>query len=186
MWHSEVLPIGGNLVTRDIAVGLRAALDDAEQLKIKYGSALPDEVPQEEVVEVRVVGSSLKRMISRKILCQIIAARCDQLVDGILQAIRHSRLDPQLFTGVVVTGGGAELRGLIEKLRRQLCLPARLGYPVNVVPMGHPFCKPMYCTVLGLLRYSGVRNENIYKTGFGNKPKGRLNRLYRWTIGKMS
>jgi len=186
IWHSEVLPIGGNLITRDIAVGLRAGIEDAELTKLKYGSALPQEVPQEEVVEIHEVGSTTRRTISRKILCQIIAARCDQIVEGIVEAIGRCGLDPQLFTGVVLTGGGAELRGMLEKIRRQMCLPARLGYPVNLVSLGHPLCKPMYCTALGLLRYSSVQNDNYHPAAFGNKPKGWLNRLSRWTLSKMS
>ncbi|HXK61654.1 MAG TPA: cell division protein FtsA [Acidobacteriota bacterium] len=186
IWHSEVLAIGGNLVTRDIAVGLRAALEDAELTKIKFGSAVPEEVPREEVVEIHEVGSTSKRMIPRKVLCQIIAARCDQIVEGIAQAVESSGLDPQLFTGVVLTGGGAELRGMLEKVRRRLCLPARLGYPVNVVPLGHPMCKPIYCTVLGLLRYSSLQSDRFLPAGFGNKPKSRLNRLYRWALSKIS
>src|SRR4030042_744148 len=107
VWHSEVLPIGGNLITRDIAVGLRVKIDEAENIKRRFGRAVPDE-----------------------------------------------------------GGGGAELRAMLEKARRRLCMPARLGYPVNVVPLGHPLCKPVYCTMLGILRYcSEVRNNRFQTPG---------------------
>jgi cell division protein FtsA len=186
IWHSEVLPVGGNLITRDIAIGLRAALSDAEDLKCRYGSALPEEVPDEEVVEVHEVGTSRRRQISRRVVCQIIQARCDEIIEGIVSAVAQSGLNPQLFTGVVVTGGGAELRGILEKVRRRLCLPARIGYPINIVTQGHRLCKAPYCTVLGLLKYCGdMRDDGFHPKGSAHRPKGGPGKLLRWIVKKM-
>ena len=154
---------------------------------IRFGSAIPDEVPDEEVVQVQEIEGNRRRSISRRVLCQIIGARCEQIVDGIAEAVDRSGLDRQLFTGVVLTGGGAELRGMLEKARRRLCMPARLGYPVNVVPLGHPLCKPVYCTMLGILRYcSEVRSNRFQTPGLANRPKGRAASFVRWVLGKMS
>jgi cell division protein FtsA len=187
VWHSEVLPIGGNLITRDVAIGLRVKVDEAEMVKCRYGSAIPDEVPDEEVVQVQEMEGNRKRAISRRVICQIIHARCEQIVDGIAKAVERSGLNHELFTGVVLTGGGAELRGMLEKARRRLGLPARLGYPINVAPLGHPLCKPIYCTALGLLRYcSDVRNNRFHPPGLANRPKGRGASFMRWVLGKMS
>ena len=187
VWHSETVPIGGNLITRDIAVGLRVRIDEAENIKRRFGSAIPDEVPDEEVIQVQEIEGNRKRSISRRVLCQIISARCEQIFDGIAEAVNQSGLDRQLFTGVVLTGGGAELRGMLEKARRRLGMPARLGYPVNVTPLGHPLCKPAYCTMLGILRYcSEVRNNRFQTPGLANRPKGRGASFVRWVLGKMS
>jgi hypothetical protein len=76
---------------------------------------------------------------------------------------------------------------MLEKLRRRLGLPARLGYPVNIVPLGDPLCRPSNSTALGLLRYcNDVHNNGFQSLVFGGQPKGWFSRFVRWTVGKMS
>lgn len=130
--HSAILPVGSSHITNDIAIGLRTSIDLAEKIKIELGSALPDEINKREEINLAEIDTREEGVVSRKHVAEIIEARCEEifkLAEKELQKIDRSGLLP---AGIVLTGGGAKLPGLVEVAKREFKLPASLGYPLNI------------------------------------------------------
>ena len=185
IWHSEVFPLGGNLITKDIAIGTKAPISEAEQVKKEVGSVFPESVPVEELVEITEVGSGREKTIQRQFVCRIIQARCDELLNRVAGVTQAVGVNNELATGVVLTGGGAMLDGFRDRAETILRMPVRIGYPVNLVAQDHEIYHPAFCTALGLLRYAhelrngvpSARAKPIY-----GRSKGRTDRLKRWLL----
>ncbi|HEY6115351.1 MAG TPA: cell division protein FtsA, partial [Candidatus Dormibacteraeota bacterium] len=109
--HLAVLPVGGNHVTSDIAIGLRTTLDEAENLKLNYGHALPDVIDHAEKVEVRQVGGDRIQALPRRFLAEIIGPRMQEIFVMSRDEVRKCGFEGLLPAGVVVSGGGARLMG---------------------------------------------------------------------------
>ena len=189
IWHSEVFPLGGNLITKDIAIGTKAPISEAEQVKKEVGSVFPESVPVEELVEITEVGSGREKTIQRQFVCRIIQARCDELLNRVAGVTQAVGVNNELATGVVLTGGGAMLDGFRDRAETILRMPVRIGYPVNLVAQDHEIYHPAFCTALGLLRYAhelrngvpSARAKPIY-----GRSKGRTDRLKRWLLETIS
>lgn len=129
---TTILPLGSNHVTADIAIGLRTSLDVAEDIKLEYGQAEPNMVNKKEEINLGNFSEAESENISLYYVAEIIEARMEEifdLVDKELIKIDRSGLLP---AGVVLTGGGAKLPGIIEVAKKRFRLPASLGLPVNV------------------------------------------------------
>ena len=189
IWHSEVFPLGGNLVTKDIAIGTRAPISEAEQVKKEVGSVFPESVPVEEVVEITEVGSGREKTIQRQAICRIIQARCDELLNRVARITQAVGVNNELATGVVLTGGGAMLDGFRDRAEQILRMPVRIGYPVNLVPQDHEIYHPVFCTALGLLRYAHELRNGVpsarAKPVYG-RSKARTDRMRRWLLETIS
>lgn len=189
IWHSEVLPIGGSLITKDIAIGLKAPLEEAEQLKKGAGNVFPEEVSEEEVIEVDEVGSRRRRTYSRRLLCQIIQARCDEILEAVARVKRDLGIRSDLITGMVFTGGGSLLDGMIERAEATLDLPVRLGYPVNVARPSQEIFHPGYSTALGLLKYSreinGEQVGKVLAAALAGRPRWSTERVKNWIFERI-
>lgn len=189
IWHSEVLPMGGHLITKDIAITLKTPVAEAENLKIEVGSVYPESIPHEEFVEVSEVGSARRRTVSRRQLCQVIQARCDQILKSIAEIVAKTGLNTDLMTGVVLTGGGALMDGLADRVEQFLQMPARIGYPLNLVNQDDESYHPSYATALGLLRYANDlrnRKDNGYSAIMAapSQPAKR-GRMTNWIVEKI-
>ncbi|MFQ5790672.1 MAG: cell division protein FtsA, partial [Acidobacteriota bacterium] len=114
IWHTAVLPTGGDHFTNDVAVGLRTPIIDAEKIKKKSGYALSTMVSEEDTIEVPSVGGRKPRIVSRQILADIIQPRAEEICHLIYQEIRRAGYERVLNSGVVFTGGSASLEGLPE------------------------------------------------------------------------
>src|SRR3989344_5580493 len=126
--HTSVLPVGASHITNDIAIGLRTSLDIAEAIKISHGTALVNDVPQNESLTVEGEDGE-QESISRKEVASIISARLEELfsfVDRELKTIGRSGILP---AGVILTGGGAHMEGLVDLAKKKLRLPVRIGRP---------------------------------------------------------
>ena len=188
IWHSEVLPIGGDLVTKDVAIGIRAPLQEAEQLKRSAGSVFPESVPAEELVEVTEVGSGRRRTLSRRRLCEIIQARFDEILKAVEKTIQQVGLDKELVTGLVMTGGGSLLDGVVDRAEQMLGMSVRVGYPVNVIAHDSPVFHPAYSTALGLLKYTqNVQSPVVAKPveGQGARPRDTRIGMKSWLLEKI-
>jgi len=188
IWHSVVLPLGGDLITKDIAIGLKAPLEEAEQLKRSVGSVFPESVPAEELIEVSEVGSGSRRTLSRRRLCQIIQARCDEIIKGVETTIRQVGVQKELVTGVVMTGGGSLLDGMTDRTEQMLGMSVRVGYPVNVLSHDHSAFHPAYSTSLGLLRYTqNVASPVVAKPVAmrGTRSRDTRVRVRNWLLEKI-
>lgn len=126
VWHTHVIPVGGYHVTNDVAIGLRAPYEVAEQVKIRYGDCRPKEIDPDYVFTVEPFGGE-KIQVGRQDLAHVIEARIDELFQLILKEIKRSGYDGLLPAGIVLTGGSAQLRGITTIAERVLSVPARVA-----------------------------------------------------------
>ena len=166
--YTSVLPYGGNNITNDIAIGLRTPLEDAEKIKKKYGCAFGNMIGANETIEVPSVGGRKPRTLSRKILADIIEPRVEEIASLIYQEIKKSGSERLLASGVVITGGCANLEGIPELAENIFNLPARRGYPIGLGGLVDVVNNPIYATGVGLLVY-GFKNAKTRRGSFGPK-----------------
>lgn len=152
--HTSVIPIGGLHFTQDIAIGLRTPQSSAEALKRQHGIAMTSLLTEDETIEVEGVGGRNSRTILRKDLAEVIEPRSEELLQMIAHDIKHSGLMPLLGSGVVITGGGSQMPGLVEMGEFILDIPVRRGYPAQKVGgLVDVVRSPIYATAVGLLLY---------------------------------
>ncbi len=177
MWHTEVLPIGGNHLTNDIAIGLRTPASEAEKIKIKYGCALSSLVKHEETLDVPSVGGRPPRLLSRQILCEIIEPRVEELFGMVQQRLKKTGFEDMFASGVVLTGGTALMEGVQDAAERYLGLPIRKGSPRNIGGLMDVVNSPIYATGVGLVIY-GAENRQELPRKF--RSKGSASRFWKW------
>lgn len=152
--HSTILPVGSSHITNDIAIGLRTSIDLADRIKIEYGSALPGEMSKRDEISLGELDSKEDGIVSQKHVAEIIEARCEEIftmADKELQKIDRAGLLP---AGVVLTGGGAKLNGLVEVAKREFKLPAALGFPLELGSTAVDKVHDLnYSTAIGLLHW---------------------------------
>lgn len=150
--HTVVLPVGTMHITNDIAIGLRSSIDVAERVKIEFGTAIPDEVKKTQEINLKNVDPQEEETaVSRRHIAEIIEARLSEifsLVNRHLKAIDRSGLLP---AGVVLTGGGAKLHGVVELAKKELRLPAQIGYPQALPGVVEHLDDPAWATAVGLV-----------------------------------
>lgn len=146
------LPVGGNHVTRDLAIGLRTPLEEAERLKVLYGCALPERVNPDETVEVMELGKGKPRPVPKRALAEIIEPRMRELFELALERLERNGWTSLLAGGIVLTGGGSLIDGVSDLAQSVFSgLPVRIGEPL--LPPGAPqdLKSPIYATVVGLV-----------------------------------
>ncbi|GAB3935829.1 cell division protein FtsA [Mucilaginibacter myungsuensis] len=157
--HTAVIPFGGNSVTEDIREGCSVMRNIAEQLKLRFGSALADENKENEIVCVPGLRGREPKEISVKNLAFVIQARMEEIVEHIYYEIKTSGYEKKLIAGIVITGGGAQLKHLAQLVEFVTGLDCRIGYPnehlakneVLPKPTYDDLQSPMYATGIGLL-----------------------------------
>jgi len=177
--HTSVLALGGDNLTYDIAVGLRTPKAEAEKIKMKYGCALCSLIGKEETIEVPAVGERPPRVLSRQILGEILEPRVEEIFSLIHGDLVRSGYDDKISSGVVITGGSAELPGVPEIAEQIFNAPARLGYPRGINGLVEIVNKPMYATAVGLVLY-GARNQKK-----GKKFRIRDGNIFNRVMGTM-
>lgn len=170
--HTSVIPIGGQHLTNDIAVGLRTPGENAEEIKKSYGSASAKMIGKDEVIEVPSIGARPERILRRQILGDILEPRVEEIFELIAQEINKVGLRELLASGVVITGGSALLPGMVEVAEHVLGLPVRRGSPGGVGGLLDVVNSPMYATGVGLVLY-GARNLNR-EQNFYSRLKNRI------------
>jgi cell division protein FtsA len=156
--HLAVLPVGGNHVTSDIAIGLRTTLDEAETLKLNYGHALPDVIDHAEKVEVRQVGGDRIQALPRRFLAEIIGPRMVEIFQMAREEVRKSGFDQLLPAGVVVAGGGSRLMGTMDSAQAVFNTSARLGQPLGLTGLADKAHGPSFAVAAGLVKW-GARSR---------------------------
>lgn len=151
--HSAVIPVGGNHVTNDVAVGLRTTTARAEELKVKYGSSRPEMVDVTRTMEVVNAGGEESRTVPVSSLVEIIEPRMEEMFGFVKNEIVRSGCYDFLPGGVVVTGGASMLKGTLETAQDVLGLNVRLGKPHRVKGLAEKVDSPIFATGLGLIRY---------------------------------
>ncbi len=161
VWHTMVLSIGGSLITSDIAHGLRLPLNQAEEIKKKYGHAIKSEVTEEDLFSIRAFGQDNPIQMSRRDLAYIIEARVEEIFRFVLQEIKRSGYDGLLPAGVVLTGGSSLLPGIRKLGAEVLGLPVRIAQPENLVGLVDQLYSPAFSTSVGLLNWALLMDDAI-------------------------
>jgi len=149
--HTAVLPIGSDFITNDIALGLRISVDTADKIKIRDGSALPDEFKKSEEVLYSDIGGIEDGFYSKREVAEIIEARVEEIMERVDKELKKIGQSGMLPAGAAITGGGALLDGMIDVAKRTLRLPASLGYPQEVISNIDKVSDISFTTALGLV-----------------------------------
>jgi len=164
--HAKVLPVGSEHITNDLAIGLRTSIDVAEKLKIDYGHCVPQDINKKELIDLASVGADMKEEVSLRYVAEIIEARMEEIlekVDSELESIGRSGLLP---AGVVFTGGGAKISGLIELAKNKLGLPASLGYSLDISGLSEKVGDLSFTTAVGLVKWGANLQSNFRNSIF--------------------
>src|SRR5438067_11577587 len=161
--HTVVVPLGGELFTSDIAVGLRTSIPEAERIKSEHGCALSSMLETDKLFEVAGMGSRHHRTIAQALLSDIIQPRAEEIVHLIRNEIRNAGYERQAGAGVVLTGGGAMLRGFVELAEDTVDLPVRIGtstgFRESLLEKVPQLMGPEFATVTGLVLYGDRRRK---------------------------
>jgi len=179
--HTAVIPIAGDQVTNDIAMTLRTPTKEAEELKVRHGCALRQLADPAEVVEVPGVGERGPRKLSRQTLAEVIEPRIEELYGLVQQELRRSGFEELLSSGIVLTGGTAQLAGMVELGEEVFHLPVRVGVPAYSGPLADVVRSPRYATAVGLLiegrdQWLRAQAANSRVQGLG----GVVERMRQW------
>ncbi len=172
--HTFVLPLGGNNLTNDIAIGLRTPLADAERIKKQFGSCLADRIDEREMIDIPGMGGRKARQLPRQILAEILEPRMEEIFSLVLREIQRAGMEKLISAGVVVTGGTVLLDGVAEVGESVFSLPTRTGIPQDISGLVDVVSNPMYATAVGLVMY-GARNRQAHR--FKAHDRNLLNRL---------
>lgn len=148
---AKVIPVGSGHITNDIAIGLRTSIDVAEKIKLGYGNAISADVDKKEEIDLSEMDSGEEGIFKRQYVSEIIEARVEeifQLVDAELKKLDKSGMLP---AGVVITGGGAKLPGIVNLSKKMMRLPAQVGYPMEMNGIVDKIDDPEFATSVGLL-----------------------------------
>jgi len=150
--HTAVIPFGGNVITDDIKEGCTIIRNQAELLKIKFGSALARQMNDNEIVSIPGLRGRDPKEISVKNLANIIQARMEEIIENVHYEIRNSGFEKKLIAGIVVTGGGSQLKHLNQLIQYMTGMDSRIGFPNEHLGKGNEEVKsPMYATGVGLV-----------------------------------
>lgn len=151
--HTSVIPIGGINLTNDVATGLRTPMAEAERIKIKYGCSATHMVDEDETIEVPSVGGRRPRVLPRRVLCDIIEPRVEEIFQACRHVIVETGYADMLASGVVITGGTTLLDGMPEHAEAIFQLPVRRGTPSGVGGLIDVVRSPSFATGVGLVKY---------------------------------
>jgi cell division protein FtsA len=178
VWHTVVLPLGGDHISNDIAIGLRTPTADAEDIKKRYGCALTALVPAEETVDVPSVGGRKPRQLSRQLLSEIIQPRVEEIFTLVARDVERAGLRDVAVGGLVVTGGTSLMHGVPELAEQVFDMPVRRGVPAAVAGLTDVVRTPIHATGVGLALYGARGQGSGGDTADGTR--GFWSRLRSW------
>lgn len=161
------IAMGGDIITQDIAKMVQTTPHDAENLKKKFGHAVPLQVDADERVELRSPSLGKKKIsMSRRALAEIIEARTEEIFSEVQQQIERSGCADKIYAGVVLTGGTALLEGIEEVAERYMGYPARIGRPQGLLGMTSAVSTPIYATGVGLIKWAVEEGPGFQRDPF--------------------
>lgn len=152
--HTSVLPVGSAHITNDLAIGLRTSIEVAEKVKVKYGTVLVDEASEVEKVDLSGIDLKEEGIVSKRYIAEIVEARVEEIFKKVREELRKINKDGQLPGGVVVTGGGAKVKGIEDMAKRIFNLPAEIGKPHSLTGLTDKVYDPSMSTAVGLMLYA--------------------------------
>lgn len=172
--HTTVLPIGSMHITNDIAIGLRCGIETAEKIKLQFGHADKKAVAKEEEIDLSRFDSSEEQSASRAYVVEIIEARLEEIFSMVNNELKKIQRDGKLPSGVVLTGGGSKLPGIVEFSKKHLRLPSSLGRPQNAGSIIDRVNDPSFATVTGLVLWGGKYASAAGQAQLGSMVKNIL------------
>lgn len=166
--HSAVIPVGGNSVTNDIAIGLRSSIDTAEKIKIEHGTCLPEEVSDRETIDLSLVSKIDKQKVSKKHLAEIIQARYHEIFILIKDELKSINRDGMLPAGAILSGSAVKMPGTTELAREVLSLPVQIGFPQDISGVVDKVDDPAFASALGLVIWGAKYGGKSYSLSFAN------------------
>ena len=163
--HTAVLPIGGQNLTKDLAIGLLTSQTEAERIKVQHGIARTDLVSGRQTVEVPSVGDRPPRTFSRRDIAEILEPRVEEMFDLVKREIVRAGYEGMLGAGVVITGGTSLLEGMPDAAEKGLNLPARRGTPIGIGGLRDIVSNPMHATGVGLLLHARQHAQELETAG---------------------
>jgi len=170
--HTAAIPVGGDHFTNDLAVGLRTPIPEAEKIKREHAQAFRELLTEDRPIEIASVGDRPSRTIFTHMVADIVGPRAQELLALVRDELRRAGLESQIPAGIVLTGGGAHLRGLAELAERVFNLPVRVALPRGLAEMSEQVSQPEYSTAIGLVLYT-ARARRVS----GGRPTGFLGKL---------
>jgi cell division protein FtsA len=151
--HSAVLPVGGDHFTSDLSVGLCTPIVEAEKIKKSFGNVIVTLIPEGNEIEVPSVGDRPSRLVSQRMVGEILEPRARELFEMLRENLRHAGMLEHCAAGMVITGGGARLPGIMDIADSVLRKPVRMAWPTPIAKMPSSLAEPEFATVLGLIVY---------------------------------
>jgi cell division protein FtsA len=149
--YSVSLPIGGESVTNDIAIGLRTSIDTAEKIKIEFGSVLPQEIAEREMIDLSSVSKVDTQTVSKRYMAEIMQARYFEIFSLVKRELERIGRSGMLPAGALLTGAASKAPGVLDLARDVLGLPVQMGFPVDIGGVIEKVDDPAYATALGTL-----------------------------------
>jgi len=184
--HTAVIPIAGDLITRDLAQALRTPYTAAERIKIFHGVALENLEGLDEMVEVPSVGDRLPRQISRRTLASVIGPRVEEILELTLNELRRAGFPEEVLTsGIVLTGGSASMPGMVDLGEDIFLKPVRVAVPRRAQEMSDMLAHPRVATVMGLLEEARLARMRGFKAAEAGGIKLMFSRIRDFFIGNL-
>jgi len=184
--HTQILDLGGNHLSNDIAVGLHTPYETAEELKIRYGTVLPERVADDEQVWAAVFGEKSERSFSRRFICEVLESRAIEMFEIVRDTLAATSYFEKLPAGIVLTGGASQLPGMAELGRDILQMPVRIGTPIPHLPitgLSRKMMTPSYATSIGLLLWGLQGEDRLWRRRYDLEQGGQrewLDTTVRW------
>ena len=182
-WYSAVIPVGGIQLTRDLSVALKTPMYMTEEMKIKWGSVMPEMVASDEEVVIPSFQGQPKHSLSRRILCEPLHDRMLELIKLIVLKVRQSGLRELPIGGLVLTGGGAEMTGLTELVQKTLGGSVRIAFPEGIAGLPAQLRKPAFSAGVGLLLW-GIKHQGETRSSLNGGRSIMGSKSWRWGLGR--
>lgn len=160
----STLPVGAGHITNDIAIGLKTSIEVAEKVKREYGSAFSKDVSVKKEINLSRISKNEEGSIKAKEIAEIIEARMEEIFSLVNKELKKIKRDGMLPAGAVLTGGGAKLPGIVDLAKKELHLPAQVGFPIRIEGIGDSMDDPTFAVVTGLILW-----EQIERTSSGER-----------------
>jgi cell division protein FtsA len=172
--HVAAIPVGGNHITNDIAIGLRTSIEVAERVKLEYGNASPNEIGKKENINLSEIDSQEEGIVSRYHVAEIIEARMEEILNMVNKELRLIKKDKLLPGGAVLVGGTSKMPGAVDLAKNILGLPAQTGFPIPLGGLVDKVDDPSFATSVGLVLWGLENHQMGKKGGFGNRLVGNI------------
>lgn len=163
--HTAVIPIGGNHITNDVAIGLRTSIDVAERIKLEFGNAMSREISKKEDINLSDLDDNEEGIVSRYHVSEIIEARLEEIFSLVNKELKSIGKDRLLPAGAVIAGGTAKLPGVVDLAKDTLGLPAQTGFPTPLGGLVDKVDEPSFATVVGLVIWGAEEMTHGRKSG---------------------